>query len=61
MLIEIDGQIHDVSKSTVDASFKVGKFVTLVEGVMEAKSDGNKARERSKSRSLWTMFGKIDQ
>ncbi|MBD7970351.1 DUF3006 domain-containing protein [Paenibacillus gallinarum] len=45
-VIEIDGQTHDVSKSAVDASVKVGDVVTLVEGVWKSNQAERMQREK---------------
>ncbi|WIV21209.1 DUF3006 domain-containing protein [Paenibacillus polygoni] len=45
-VIEIDGQTHDVSKSIIDASVKVGDVVTLVEGVWKPNPTETKQREK---------------
>lgn len=45
-VIEIDGKTHDVSKSIVDVSVKVGDVVTLVEGVWKSSHTETEQREK---------------
>ncbi|WP_160037162.1 DUF3006 domain-containing protein [Paenibacillus sp. An7] len=45
-VIEIDVQTHDVAKSIVDASVKVGEVVTFVNGVWKANIKETEQREQ---------------
>lgn len=45
-IIEIDGKTHDVAKTIVDASVKVGDVVTLVNGIWKPNLTETKHRDQ---------------